>query len=485
MNHILAIDQGTTSSRVIVYDDNANPVFTAQKEFAQYYPGDGWVEHDANEIWASVLSCLKQALAFSSDIAAIGITNQRETTVVWDRETGKPVYNAIVWQDRRTADLCEQLKSEGREPNIQDKTGLLLDPYFSASKIKWILDNMDGARARAENGKLAFGTIDTWLIWKLTGGKSHFTDATNASRTMLYDISANDWDNDLCSLFDVPISLLPEVKNCVDDFGVCDKSLIGASIPIKGVAGDQQAAAIGQGCFENGNIKSTYGTGCFMLLNTGDKKLISKNRLLSTIAYRLEGQTTYALEGSIFMAGAIIQWLRDGLGVIKTAAETEEMARSLISNDGVYLVPAFTGLGAPHWRADARAALSGMTRDTGKAHLARASLEAICYQSHDLLAAMRGDGADISSLKVDGGLATNNWAMQFLADILDTEVIRPTNMETTALGVALLAGQGCGLYGNPDEFKAKTSKKFHPTMQENEREKLLTGWKQALDRVLA
>ncbi len=484
MSYILAIDQGTTSSRVIVYDGHARPVFTAQEEFTQYYPGDGLVEHDADEIWTSVLSCLKQALQFSTDIAAIGITNQRETTIVWDRRTAEPVHNAIVWQDRRTADICARLKQAGHEAKVQDKTGLLLDPYFSGTKIAWILDNVEGARARADAGDLAFGTVDSWLIYRLSGGRVHATDATNASRTMLYNIKTGKWDSELLALLDIPASLLPEVRNCADDYGVTDASIIGAKIPITGVAGDQQAAAIGQGCFLPGDIKSTYGTGCFVLLNTGTEKLTSKNRLLSTIAYQLDGETSYALEGSIFMAGAIVQWLRDGIGVIKTASESEELARSLSSNDGVYLVPAFTGLGAPHWRADVRAAIFGMTRDTSRAHFARAGLEAVCYQTHDLLDAMLKDGARIKALKVDGGMAANDWVLQFLSDILDTPVTRPKNRETTALGAALLAGYQIGFYDDVRTFKSETDKTFAPKMEATARTELLTGWSQALKQVL-
>ncbi len=484
MSYILSIDQGTTSSRVIVYDEGARPVFTAQEEFTQYYPGDGLVEHDADDIWTSVLSCLKQALEFTKDIAGIGITNQRETTVVWDKLSGKPIHKAIVWQDRRTAAMCDRLKAEGFESLITDKTGLLLDPYFSGTKIAWILDHVEGARTRAERGELAFGTIDSWLIYRLTGGRVHATDATNASRTLIYNIKRGQWDTELLALFDIPKSLLPEVKDCADDYGVTDAGVVGVQIPITGVAGDQQAAAIGQGCFSPGDIKSTYGTGCFVLLNTGTEKLTSQNRLLSTIAYRLDGQTSYALEGSIFMAGATVQWLRDGLGIIKTAAETEALARSLTSNDGVYLVPAFTGLGAPWWDAEARAAISGMSRATGRAHFARAALEAVCYQTHDLLGAMQKDGATINTLKVDGGMAANNWAMQFLADILGLNVTRPANMETTALGAALLAGHQCGLYGDVRAFKSETDKAFTPDMGDDERTDLLAGWRGALERVL-
>ncbi|MCF6221840.1 MAG: glycerol kinase GlpK [Robiginitomaculum sp.] len=484
MTHILAIDQGTTSSRAIVYDSDAVPVFSVQKPFTQYYPNDGWVEHDPEEIWSGVLECVQKCLAHTPDIAAIGITNQRETCVVWERSTGKPIYNAIVWQDRRTADMCAKLKDAGHESVVSEKTGLLLDPYFSGAKIAWILDNIKGARARAENGELAFGTIDTFLIWRLTGGAAHVTDATNASRTSLYNIETGAWDDALLSLFNVPRALLPEVLDCAADFGVTSKEVLGAEIPITGVAGDQQAAAIGQGCFAVGDIKSTYGTGCFVLLNTGTDKITSTNRLLTTVAYRLDGVSHYALEGSIFVAGAAVQWLRDEMGLIKSASDTEAMVRDMSSNNGVYLVPAFTGLGAPHWDPNARGGIFGITRDTGPKDFVRAALESVCYQTHDLLAAMAADGAIPNSLKVDGGMAANNWTMQFLADILDIPVNRPANMETTALGAALLAGHQCGLYGDVRKFESKTDKQFTPDMADAERKDLLAGWDKAVGRVL-
>ncbi len=484
MTHILAIDQGTTSSRAIVYDSDAVPVFSAQKPFTQYYPNDGWVEHDPEEIWSGVLECVQKCLVHTPDIAAIGITNQRETCVVWERATGKPIYNAIVWQDRRTADICAALKEAGHEAIVTEKTGLLLDPYFSAAKIAWILDNVNGARARAENGELAFGTIDTFLIWRLTGGASHVTDATNASRTSLYNIKTGAWDDELLTVFNVPRALLTEVLDCAANFGVTSTDILGAEIPITGVAGDQQAAAIGQGCFSVGDIKSTYGTGCFVLLNTGTNKITSTNRLLTTVAYRLNGVHHYALEGSIFVAGAAVQWLRDEMGLIKSASDTQAMARDMDSNNGVYLVPAFTGLGAPHWDPNARGGIFGITRDTGPKDFVRAALESVCYQTHDLLAAMAADGATPSSLKVDGGMAANNWTMQFLSDILNIPVNRPANMETTALGAALLAGHQCGLYGDVRKFKSKTDKRFTPDMGDAERKNLLAGWDKAVGRVL-
>ncbi len=483
MSYILSIDQGTTSSRAIVYDKNAQPIKTSQQEFPQIYPSDGWVEHDPEAIWESVLSTTKKVLR--KDVKAIGITNQRETCVVWERATGKPIYNAIVWQDRRTADVCVGLKSAGHEKMITDKTGLLLDPYFSAAKISWILDHTEGARVRAENGELAFGTIDTFLIWRLTGGTSHVTDATNASRTSLYNIETGKWDDELLALFKVPRALLPQVLDCAADFGVTSLHVLGAEIPITGVAGDQQAAAIGQGCFAVGDIKSTYGTGCFVLLNTGVEKITSQNRLLTTVAYRLDGVIHYALEGSIFVAGAAVQWLRDEMGLIKSAAETEGMARGMTSNNGLYLVPAFTGLGAPHWDPNARGAIFGITRATGPADFVRAALESVCYQTHDLLAAMKQDGANPTTLKVDGGMAANDWTMEFLSGILNIQVDRPANMETTALGAALLAGSHIGLYEDVKKFQSQTDKIFTPDMGAEERRHLLAGWERAVARVLS
>jgi len=489
MSYILALDQGTTSSRAILYDKDATPVMTAQEEFPQIYPADGWVEHDPEAIWKTVLSTTRDVLGFANtenkkSVKAIGITNQRETCVVWERATGKPIYNAIVWQDRRTANVCATLKTAGHESMVTEKTGLLLDPYFSATKIAWILDNVDGARARAEKGELAFGTIDTFLIWRLTDGASHVTDATNASRTSLYNIETGTWDDELLALFNVPRALLPDVLDCAADFGVTSKEVLGVEIPITGVAGDQQAAAIGQGGFAVGDIKSTYGTGCFVLLNTGTNKVTSANRLLTTVAYRLDGVSHYALEGSIFVAGAAVQWLRDEMGLIKSASETEAIAQTMDSNNGLYLVPAFTGLGAPHWDPNARGGIFGITRATGPKDFVRAALESVCYQTHDLLAAMKADGAKPNSLKVDGGMAANNWTMQFLSDILDIKVNRPSNMETTALGAALLAGHHCGLYSDVRKFKSKTDKRFTPDMADAERTGLLAGWDKAVGRVL-
>ena len=443
--YILAIDQGTTSSRAIVFDRNQKVVGSGQKEFTQHFPQSGWVEHDPEEIWESVVwsvkAALKKADLKASDISAIGITNQRETVVVWERESGKAIHNAIVWQDRRTASYCEKLKRQGLEKTFTKKTGLLLDPYFSGTKLSWMLANVKGARARAAKGELCFGTIDTFLIWRLTGGKAFATDATNASRTLMYNIGSNAWDDELLDILRVPAAMLPEVLDCAADFGVTEKALFGAEIPILGVAGDQQAATIGQACFEPGMMKSTYGTGCFALLNTGADMVRSKNRLLTTIAYRLDGETTYALEGSIFIAGAAVQWLRDGLKVIKAAPDTGDLAAKADPTQNVYLVPAFTGLGAPHWDPEARAAIYGMTRNTGPAEFARAALEAVCYQTRDLLDAMhkdwRANGKE-TVLRVDGGMVASDWTMQRLADILDAPVDRPTILETTALGAALM-----------------------------------------------
>ncbi len=510
---ILAIDQGTTSSRAIIFGESGDILFTAQEEFAQIYPHDGWVEHDPEAIWDTVLNTTKSALLHAQknklDIRAIGITNQRETTIIWDRISGKPIYNAIVWQDRRTADICNALKDrhseEAIEETINAKTGLLLDPYFSATKISWILDNVDEARRRADAGELAFGTVDSFLIWRLTGGAKnpdavHATDATNASRTNLFNIMDNEWDASLCEIFNVPQNLLPEVKDCADDYGVIDESIfgpedaeglnknnLGKPIPICGVAGDQQAALIGQSCFEPGDMKSTYGTGCFIVLNTGKTRLTSKNRLLSTIGYRLDGQISYAIEGSIFMAGASVQWLRDGLGIIEDAKDTEAMIKEMEGNKGVYLVPAFTGLGAPHWRPDARAALFGMTRDTGRTEIVRATLESVAYQTQDLLTAMAADGAALSVLKVDGGMIKNDWLCSFLAGITNLPVQRPKIMETTALGAAYLAGLQAGIYDSLEDLRARwiMSAQFSPDMDEGQREDLLAGWHDAVQRILS
>jgi glycerol kinase len=489
---ILAIDQGTTSSRAIVFDTKLKPKASAQKEFKQYFPDSGWVEHDVEEIWKSVLMTSKSAIKKSGvpikNIRTIGITNQRETTVVWDRRTGKAIHKAIVWQDRRTADFCGALKEKGHEKSFTAKTGLLLDPYFSGTKITWLLDNVKGARARAEKGELCFGTIDSFLIWRLTGGKSHVTDATNASRTLLYNIHSGEWDDELLTIIGVPRSMLPEVKDCSADFGVCDAKLFGAAIPIQGVAGDQQAATIGQACFEPGMMKSTYGTGCFALLNTGDKAVASNNRLLTTVAYQLNGKRTYALEGAIFIAGAGVQWLRDGLKIVKNAQETGALAKLADKNQNVYLVPAFVGLGAPYWNADARGALFGLTRGTTNKELARAALEAVCYQTNDLLEAMKRDwgSSGTTILRVDGGMTASDWTMQFLSDILGAPVDRPTVLETTALGAAYLAGLQAGLLSQPEIFAKtwKREKRFTPKMDPAMRAKKLGGWKEAVRKLL-
>ncbi len=487
--YILSIDQGTTSSRAMLFDTDGHAKFTAQKEFTQHFPRDGWVEHDAEEIWSTTLQVVEEALAKARedqrDVAAIGITNQRETTVVWDRASGKPVYNAIVWQDRRTAEFCESLRAQDHEAGVTAKTGLLLDPYFSGTKVNWILENVDGARARAESGKLVFGTIDCFLIWRLTGGRVHATDATNASRTLLFNIHDQAWDSELLEMLSVPESMLPEVRDCAADYGITGKDVIGAEIPIAGVAGDQQAALIGQACFEPGMIKSTYGTGCFMMLNTGATALKSTNRLLTTVGYRLGGQTTYALEGSIFVAGAAVQWLRDGIGIIESAHQTEEMAATLESNAGVYLVPAFTGLGAPHWDPDARGAIFGITRDTGPAELVRATLESVCYQTFDLLEAKRRDGLQPTRLRVDGGMVRNNWLCGFLADVLDIVVERPVETETTALGAAYLAGLQVGLFASVEDIARKwqAEREFDPQMAPAQRNLLLADWHEAVIKV--
>jgi glycerol kinase len=487
--HIISIDQGTTSSRAILFDSGGRSVFSSQLEFTQYFPKDGWVEHDLEEIWSTTISVVQDVLKFaeenSKEIAAIGITNQRETTAVWDKATGNPVYNAIVWQDRRTAAYCESLRKQGKEQLVVDKTGLLLDPYFSGTKLNWMLENVEGVRSRAEQGELAFGTIDSFLIWRLTGGISHVTDATNASRTLMFNIHQQSWDDELLELFSIPASMLPDVLDCAADFGQSDKNVIGAEIPIAGVAGDQQAALIGQACFEPGMIKSTYGTGCFMVLNTGTWALSSKNKLLTTVGYRLDGKTTYALEGSIFVAGAAVQWLRDGIGIIDSAATTESLASSLDSNNGVYIVPAFTGLGAPHWDPDARGAIFGITRDTGPAEFVRATLESICYQTLDLLEAKRRDGVQATKLRVDGGMVANEWFCGFLADVLNITVERPEFTETTALGAAFLAGLQVGIFDSLDDIKDvwKVDQSFEPTLAEAERKRLVEGWHQCVKKV--
>ena len=492
-DYILAIDQGTTSSRAIVFGKDRTIAGMGQKEFTQIFPQDGWVEHDPEEIWESVVWSVKTALKAAGveakDIAAIGITNQRETTLIWDRTTGKPIHNAIVWQDRRTAAYCARLKKACHEKMVTRKTGLLLDPYFSGIKVKWLLDNKKGARNLAEKGQLAFGTIDTFLIWRLTGGRVHATDATNAGRTLLFDIAGNQWDKDLLELFSIPKALLPEVKDCADDFGVTDPALFGAAIPILGVAGDQHAATIGQACFEPGMLKSTYGTGCFALLNTGADMVRSKNRLLTTIAYRLNGETCYALEGSIFIAGAAVQWIRDGLKLVKHASETGPLARTADPGQNVYMVPAFVGLGAPWWDAEARGAIYGLTRNSGPAEIAKAALEAVCYQTRDLLTAMRKDwkGGGDTVLRVDGGMVASDWTMQFLADVLDAPVDRPVILETTALGAAWLAGSKAGVWPGMKEFAASWAcdTRFKPEMAAAERKRKIAGWDAAVRRTLS
>ncbi|MDQ7079403.1 MAG: glycerol kinase GlpK [Paracoccaceae bacterium] len=490
MRYLLAIDQGTTSSRAILFDEDLQPCATGQKEFTQHFPRSGWVEHDPEEIWQTTLETCRTALAgiTANDVAAIGITNQRETVVVWDAETGEPIHNAIVWQDRRTADHCARLREDGLEQMITQKTGLLLDPYFSASKIAWLLENIPGARERANKGRLRFGTIDSFLIWRLTGGKVHATDATNASRTMLFDIGNSAWDDELMQLFGIPASMLPEVRDCAADFGETDPALLGCAIPIRGVAGDQQAATIGQACFVPGMAKSTYGTGCFALMNTGTEKVISSNRLLTTVAYRLDGKTTFALEGSIFVAGAVVQWLRDGLRIINDAAETQALAEAADPGQQVYLVPAFTGLGAPYWDAECRGAIYGLTRGTGPAEIARAALESVAFQTRDLIEAMKADwdGARDTVLRVDGGMTASDWTMQAIADQLAAPVDRPEITETTALGAAYLAGLASGLCPAPEGFAKswKLNHRFEPRLDDERRAQAYAGWKDAVRRTL-
>ncbi|PWE34014.1 glycerol kinase [Maritimibacter sp. 55A14] len=492
MTHILAIDQGTTSSRAIVFDARMRPVAVAQEEFPQHFPRPGWVEHDPSDIWSSTAGTCRAAIERAglrvADIAAIGITNQRETTLVWDRKTGKPVHNAIVWQDRRTAETCRALREAGHEAMITARTGLLLDPYFSGTKLKWILDNVEGARARAEAGDLLFGTVDCYLIWKLTGGAVHATDATNAARTLLYDIHEARWSRTICDLLDIPAAMLPEVRDCAADFGAARADLLGAALPIRGVAGDQQAAAIGQACFAPGMVKSTYGTGCFALLNTGAEAVASRNRLLTTVAYRLDGRSTYALEGSIFIAGAVVQWLRDGLKLIREAGETQALAEASDPDQPIVMVPAFTGLGAPYWNADCRGAVFGLTRSTGPAEFARAALESVGFQTRDLVEAMQADwGADgtkgaIATLRVDGGMSRSDWTMQFLADIIGAPVDRPALTETTALGAAWLAGMAVGLYPGMEEFAGAWAldRQFTPQMPAAGREVKYAAWGRAV-----
>ena len=494
-SYVIAIDQGTTSTRAIVFDEALAPVAADQREFRQVYPAPGWVEHEPEEIWNTVVqtvwAAMKKAGIVARQVAGLGITNQRETTILWDRATGKPIHNAIVWQDRRTADFCAALRDDNLEPSINAKTGLLLDPYFSASKIAWLLDKVPGARKAAEDGKLAFGTVDTFLLWRMTGGKVHATDATNAARTLLYDIHAGAWDRELLRLFNIPQALLPEVKDSAADFGTAAPDVFGSRVRILGIAGDQQAAAIGQGCFRPGMMKSTYGTGCFALLNTGETPVSSKSRLLTTIAYQLDGKRTYALEGSIFVAGAAIQWLRDGLKAIKHASESDALAGRADPAEAVYLVPAFVGLGAPWWDADARAAMFGLTRKSGPAEFARAALESVGYQTRDLLEAMRADWPEASGagtvLRVDGGLTVSDWTMQFLADILAVPVDRPVIMETTALGAAYLAGRKAGLCPDLQGFAAtwRLERRFQPLMDVSTRRRKWAGWQDALRRTLS
>ena len=489
--HILAIDQGTTSTRAMVFDERARTLTTARREFTQHYPASGWVEHDPEDIWRDTLATVREALAESglgaAGIRAIGITNQRETAVIWERATGQSIHRAIVWQDRRTADVCAQLKAQGVEPLVRKKTGLLLDPYFSGTKVAWMLDHVPGARARAERGELAFGTIDTFLLWRLTGGRVHATDVTNASRTLLFDIHAQEWDEELLRLLRVPRALLPVVRDSSEVYGTTDPALFGQALPIAGIAGDQQAALIGQACFKPGMAKSTYGTGCFLLLNTGDTAVTSANRMLTTPAYRIGGRITYAMEGSIFVAGAAVKWLRDGLKVIASAADTAAAAASVPENHGVYMVPAFVGLGAPHWDPAARGLLCGLTLDTTGAHLARAALESIAYQTLDLTQAMRRDGARrAEAIRVDGGMAANDWFCQFLADVLDARVERPAELETTALGAAFLAGLATGVWNDLDAITDTWARAavFVPQMGAARRAQLLEGWQLALRRTL-
>ena len=490
---VLAIDQGTTSSRAILFDGAMQVAAVAQEEFPQHFPRPGWVEHDPGDIWSSTAAVCRGAIeraGISPDrIAAIGITNQRETTLVWDRVTGMPIHNAIVWQDRRTAELCARLRNDGFEGVVTARTGLLLDPYFSATKLAFILDEVDGARARAARGELLFGTVDSFLIWQLTGGAVHATDATNAARTMLYNIHDGRWDAEICDRLGIPMEVLPEVRDCAADFGMTRPDLFGRPIPIRGVAGDQQAATIGQACFAPGMMKSTYGTGCFALLNTGDRAVSSSNRLLTTIAYQFGGRPTYALEGSIFIAGAVVQWLRDGLRIIRDAAETQALAEAADPLQEVYLVPAFTGLGAPHWDADARGAIFGLTRGTGPAELARAALQSVGFQTRDLLDAMQADwqARDPAILRVDGGMSASDWSMQFLADILGAPADRPKVRETTALGAAWLAGSQSGIYPDRDGFAAawQLDRRFAPQMSAAERDRRVAGWRDAVRRTLS
>lgn len=490
-SHVLAIDQGTTSTRAILFDRTGQPVGEARQEFPQHYPASGWVEHNPDDIWRDCCEVMQGALARAgvgaADVAAIGITNQRETVVVWDRATGEAIHRAIVWQDRRTAALCARLVAEGAEQLVRSRTGLIIDAYFSATKIAWILDQVPGARARAERGELCFGTVDSFLLFRLTGGRSHATDATNASRTMLFDIHRQDWDDELLALFRVPRAMLPTVHDSAADFGATEPAILGRSIPITGIAGDQQAAMVGQCCFEPGMVKSTYGTGCFALLNTGNRAVVSNARLLTTTAYRLDGKVSYALEGSIFVAGAAIKWLRDGLGIITHASQTDDLATRVPDNHGIYLVPAFVGLGAPHWDPDARAGIFGLTLNAGPGHIARAALEAVAYQTRDLIDAMARDwpGGEGRSIRVDGGMAANDWLCGFLSDQLAMPVERPRVIETTAMGAAGLAGIGVGLLSGPADLAAnwQLDRRFDPSADEVRRSSLYNGWLAAVSRV--
>ncbi len=486
--YILALDQGTTSSRAIIFDKGGRVISVAQKEFMQYFPQSGWVEHDPNEIWSTQIGVAAEAITKAglsvSQIAAIGITNQRETTVIWDRNTGQPIYNAIVWQDRRTADFCDFLKTQGKSDIIQEKTGLVIDSYFSATKAKWILDNVKGARAKAEAGELCFGTVDTWLLWKLTNGKIHATDVTNASRTMLCNIHTLQWDGELQDIFDVPGNILPQIRSSCEIYGHTQNILTATNIPIAGIAGDQQAALFGQMCIHPGMVKNTYGTGCFMLMNTGEKAVISKHKLLTTVAWKIGGITHYALEGSVFIAGAVVQWLRDELHLIRSASEIEALATEVSHTEGVYIVPAFAGLGAPYWNQHARGTITGISRGTSRAHIARAALESIAYQTSDVLNAMEADsGINIQELRVDGGATVNNFLMQFQSDILDCKVIRPLITETTALGAAYLAGLAVGYWDNIDDIKNQWSveKTFTPSIDSTTRANLVDGWVKAVN----
>jgi len=487
---LVAIDQGTTSTRVILFDLKGNIKFRSQFEFKQYFPKDGWVEHNPNEIWLTTLKALKKVINKASSlkgkIISLGITNQRETTILWNKKTGKPIYNAIVWQDRRTQEYCETLKKRRYEKNIRKKTGLFIDPYFSATKIKWILQNVKDSKKLLKSNNLLFGTVDTFLIWKLTNGKNHLTEATNASRTMLFNINNNKWDKEILKKLNIPINILPEVKNSADNFGITNKKVVGKEIPISAVLGDQQAAAVGQSCFEKGSIKSTYGTGAFVIMNTGSKKIYSNNKLLTTICYRLNGKNTYALEGSIFIAGAGVQWLRDKLKLINNAYETEKIAKSKKNNNGVYVVPAFSGMGAPYWRPDARGLITGLTRDSDWKDIVRALLESVAYQSYDLFNSMRKDGLKPKIVKVDGGMVTNNWFSQFLSDIINLNVTRPKMLETTALGAALFAGYQIGEFKSLNEIKSKWKKDraFFPKLNKSMRNSLLNGWKMSIERTL-